>query len=269
MSQDQQQPNFGPYRLVRPLRPSPIADRWLALHEKEQTSHVVHELCYRHDKSAQRRFLSAVENLAELDHPHLLPIERFSLGAGGHAYAITPYTGNPDGLVTLETLLKDKGGQMAPAEVDEALTQILEACQYAHERGHVHGPHVLEQILVDRKGSVWLEMYALPRRLQGLAPGNAELIRDEIRSIAEIGYQLMTGLAADEPRISAGRLVKKLDRRWDEWLDEGLEPSGGFATAEQALSALPSNRKEADLQANAGPVRIVIRRVRSAFRTPT
>ena len=268
MSQEQQ-PNFGPYRLVRPLHPSPIAERWLALHERDQTSHVVHDLCDHHDKCAQRRFLSAIENLSELKHPHLLPIERFSLGVGGHAYAVTPYTGNPDGLVTLQTLLEDKDGQMHPAEVDQALTQILEACQYAHERGHVHGPLAMDQILVDRKGSIWLEMYSLGRCLQGLAPGNAELIRDEVRSIAEIGYLLMTGLSADEPRISAERLVKKLDRRWDEWLDEGLEPSGGFATAAQALNELPSNRREADHLVSSGPVQVVIQRVRSAFRTPS
>lgn len=258
---------IGPYRLVRQLQPGGLGERWLAFNESDQSDHVAHRFRMSQDRSEQRRFLAAVEALAPLSHPHLLAIEQVSLGIGGGAWIVTPFTGSHDGLVTLSSLVKDKGGRMTPAETGRALNQLLEGVEHAHAHGHHHGPIAAGEVLVDRRGSLSIELYGLRRRLGSLAARPAgEIARDEVRSIVEIGYCLLTGLPAEEPRIQAGRLIAKLDRMWDEWFEEGLDATAGFATPGEALAALPGMRREVESRERPGPVKVVLGRFRRALR---
>ncbi len=233
-------PRLGRYILTRPVATGPLADRWLCVHQDDQTSHVAYRFPVCHDKPEQRRFVDAVQRVSALEHPHILRIEQFFFDVAGRPWIVTPFTGDVDGLVTLSWLLRDKGGEMHPDEAERALTQLLEACACANDADIHHGPISMHEILVDRSGSLSIELYGLNRGLRGLLQGNAELVRDEVRSIVELGYQLITGLRTEEPVIPAGRLVKRLDPAWDAWLDEGLDPTLGFDTADEALAALPS-----------------------------
>lgn len=254
---------FGPYRLLRQLQAGGIAERWLALDERDQSAHVAYRFRLGHDKSEQRRFIGAVEAASALSHPHLLPIEQFTLGMPGGAWIVTPFTGSHDGLVTLASLLKDKGGRMEPAEAERTLTQLLEGIEYAHRSGHHHGPLDASEILVDRRGSLTIELYGLRRRLGRLHNQPAsEVARDEVRSLVGVGYTLVTGLPAEDPRIQAGRLFPRLDHRWDDWFDEGLDPLGGFVSAGEALASLPGLRREIESRVKTSPVQTVIGRFR-------
>lgn len=255
MTETQQPPLQGPYRITRPLARGPLSWRWLAVHERALTTHVIHELIARHDKIERRRFLSAFEAVAELNHPHLLPVEHVALGPSGRAMLVTPYTGNQEGLITLSGLLQSKGGRMAPSEVDRAMTQLLDAVRFAHSRRRHHGPIALDEVLVDRHGRLFIEFYGMARTLKGLKPGNTELERDEVRSVVEMAYTLLTGLQADEPRIAASRLVKRLDDRWDAWFADGLDPAGGFASADEALTMLPGHRRLVETKISTSSVR--------------
>lgn len=259
-------PLLGPYILTRRLPDCPLAERWLALHEMDQSSHVVYLFPTRHGNSEKRRFLTAVQHAAELEHAHILRIEQYSFDVGGRPWLVTPFTGDADGLLRIERLLRTKGGQMSPQEAERAIMQLLEAVDYAHERGHCHGPIRLDEVIVDRHGSVLIELYELARGLRGLlAAGNAELRRDEVRSVVEIAYTLITGLSAEEPLIPAGRLVRRLDREWDEWLDRGLDPTGGFDSAREAFDALPSMREGREIRRPRVSVRGVLDRFRSSI----
>ncbi len=251
----------GPYRLVQQLEPGRMAERWLALNEESESTHLAHRFRTGIGRFEQRKLIEGIEKLAPLSHPHILPIEKFTLGHDGSAWIVTPYTGNLEGLVTLANLREEKGGQMSPSETERALVQLLEAAEYAHASGFHHGPLIAEEIMVDRRGSLSVELYGLGRLLTGpaLAPA-VEVTRDEVRSIVEIGYWLLTGLSADEPRIRADRLMPRLDHRWDEWFNEGLDPMAGFMTAGDALAALPSMRREVELRP--GAVRTVLGRFR-------
>lgn len=260
--------HIGPYKLVRQLEPGRFGQRWLAFNETDQSAHVGHRLPMTHDKSEQRRFLEAAEALSGLNHPHLLSIEQFTLGHGSGAWIVTPYSGSHDGLVTLASLVKDKGGRLDATETERAMIQVLEAVSFAHASGFQHGPMTADEILVDRRGSLTIELYGLRRRLGAMNSRSAsEVARDELRSIVEIGYTLLTGLSAEEPRIRAGRITAKLDHRWDEWFDDGLDPLGGFASAAEALAGLPCVRREVDLRVRVNPVRTVIGRMAKALRS--
>jgi serine/threonine protein kinase len=257
---------IGPYRLIRQLQPGGLGERWLAFNEADQSDHVAHRFRMGYDKAEQRRFIAAVEALSSLAHPHLLPIEQLCLNVGGGGWIVTPFTGSHDGLVTLDSLSRDKGGRMTPPEAERALVQVLEGIEYAHAQGHHHGPVDPAEVLIDRRGSLAIELYGLRRRMGGMANrAAAEVARDEVRSIVQVGYWLLTGLPAEEPRIQAGRLMPRLDHRWDEWFNEGLDAASGFSTPSDALAALPCMRRE--VEERVSPVRTVIGRVRRALRS--
>jgi serine/threonine protein kinase len=239
-----QRPKLGPYILIRPLAKLALAARWMAFHEVNQSSHVIYRFPVCHDNSEKRRFLSAVQAASKLVHPHILKIEQFAFDASGGAWVVTPYIGDVEGIMSLERLLRAKGGSMVPSEAGRAIEQILDGCAAAHTAKLYHGPIRMEDVLVDRHGSLAIELYGMSRMLRGFNVGNEELVRDEIRSVAEVGYQLITALRAEEPMIPAGRLVKKLDPRWDEWFGIALDPTSGFATAEEAIAALPARSGE-------------------------
>ena len=99
----------------------------------------------------------------------------------------------------------------------------------------------MDEILVDRHGRCVVEMYGVGRRVRGMVNAHPETARDEVLRVCEIAYQLITGLRAEEPLIPATRLVPKLSKAWSQWLSEGLDPSGGFGSAREALDRLPSS----------------------------
>jgi len=256
---------FGPYRLVRGLEPSSFARRWLALHVRQQSSHVVHRFAPCSDRAERRRYLAAFEALSRIEHPHILPVEQMSFGYEARAWVVTPYTGNADGLVPLDRLLELKGGRMGPFETERAIAQLLDASRTAHEAGVIHGRLRDAEVLVDRHGSLAIEHYAVARSVLGSNVADPDAIADEVRSIAELGYECLTGIAFDEPVIPPTRVDRRLDRGWDQWFETALEASGGFATADEAIDALPSSRRESSAPAsNPGRVRVVLRRFRTA-----
>lgn len=257
------QPTIGRYTLTRLLQPTALAERWLAVHSSDHSSHLLYRFAPRHDKAEQRRFMAAVARLSAVEHPHLLRIEQFSFDRGGRPWLITPFNGDVDGITTLRTLLRHKGGEMSPDEAERALVQLLEAVRFAHDLRLHHGPIDMNEIHVDRRGSLYIELYGLPRAVRGLETANPEVVRDEIRSIVEIAYTLITGLRAEEPLIPAGRLVKRLSAAWDQWLDRGLDPAGGFDSASEAMEALPAARAA---RGERPAVRTVIGRLRPARR---
>jgi len=80
--------------------------------------------------------------------------------------------------------------------------------------------------------------------MAGLPLGGADLAADEVRSVVALAYQMLTGLPAEEPRIPAQRLVRRLEPAWSDWLEFGLDEFRGFATPAAALAALPSQARE-------------------------
>ena len=255
---------LGPYRLLRPLESNHLAERWVGLHERDQTTSVIYLFPPCHDRADERRFVRAMERVAALHRAHILHVEHYALQPGGRPWATTSYLGSQVGLVTLESLRLEKGGTMPHLEVERVMSQLLSACAAAHEAGVHHGPIGADEVLVDRSGSVWIEMYGVARLLDGLSDGNTEIARDEVRSLTELAYYLLTGLRAEEPRIPAGRLVKRLPGAWDAWIEEGLSAVGGFESASEAFAALPGHHAE-PVETSVGAVKTVLGRVRSAL----
>ena len=232
--------------------------RWLALEPRSLTDVCLYGFsapsATNPDQSASN-IAAALSQVGALDHPHILSVRGIPTAPTAtngqlraipnERWVVTPYTGSHDGLTTLENLLEAKGGQASPYETERAVTQILEAAAYAHARGHAHGQITMDQVFVCRRGSLTIELYGLERRLRVQGPARPETIRDEIRSIAAIGYQMITGLPAEEPMLPAARLVRRLSPAWSAWLDRGLDPAEGFNSAADAIAELPAQRQDA------------------------
>lgn len=261
----QQSAFFGPYRLIRPLTGGSLAERWLALHVRRQTSHVVHRFGVCEDRIERRRYTQALETLSRLDHPHLLGIQQFSFGASGRAFAVTAYPGSHDGLLTLSQLLDQKGGRLGEREGERLLEHLLEASSYAQEMGLCHGALGAHEVLVDRGGRVLIEHYGLARAIRGgIASESAR--SEEALSIVRLGYEALTGVRAAVPMVRPSRLARLADRGWDSFFSACLE-GAGVGTSSGILDMLRRRESEDDGE-RLGAVRVALRRLRGASDLP-
>lgn len=257
---------LGPYVATRPLGAGPLGERQLALHELDNSSHVLHRIAGR-DRFEQRKFLALAAVAQGLRHPHVLAIEDFGLDHLGRPWIATPYTGDATGLSTLGRHLRAKGGYLSPLEARQAVLHLLEASAAAHAASHAHGEVSLDEVLVDRRGALVIELYGLARarRTGESLTRDARVRAAEVRSIVRIGYQLVTGLLPEVPVIAASRVVGNLDPWWDGWFETGLSESG-FASAAHAASALVEGASVPARGASGGGggVRSVLRRLLAA-----
>jgi len=192
----------------------------------------------------RRQLFDALIKMSTLEHPHLLKIESVSYDDHARLCVITPYTGNHEGLVTLEDLLRVRDGKLGTIETTRAIEQLLDASSFAHTHGIVNGTVSPSDILVDRYGCLQIQFYGLETLTHATDDIQKEYsikALDEIRSIVDLGYTMMTGLSTQSDRIAPSRVVKKLDRAWDTWFDLGLDPIDGFEDIAHAINALPTN----------------------------
>lgn len=193
--------------------------------------------------------LAAIERVRGLKHPHMLEIEQAWMDEQGRVCVLTPFTGDQDGLVPLDVLLRRRSGFLTLDEAKRAMDHLLSAVCAGHEQGLSHGEVSMREVMVDRRGSLLIEHYGLAREIIGstsLGVGAApissadELARAkaaEVRSVLMIGYQLATGLRFEPPVIPVSRVELEADKTWDDLFETGLG-TVGFTSAPHALSAV-------------------------------
>jgi serine/threonine protein kinase len=243
-------PDFGPYRVVRPLPQGPMGDRWLAVHNRDFSSHVVHRFAHRLDRAAQRKFAASVQPILALRHAHILAVQGFSFTTLGNPWLVTPFTGNHDGLLTLSDHIRGKGGRLAAFEVQRATSQMLHALAYAHGKGVVNGGIKPTQILVDRHGSLSFELFGLGPALS--ADATKVDPAAEVRDLGGLAYRMLTGCRPRFTRsgmlLPPSAIVPRLDRAWDGWLGRavrGEEPIASLMPSIPTIERLPTSRLQA------------------------
>lgn len=239
----------GRYTLTRELTAGELGARWLALCADTQTSHQIHRIDGIDPGKSDdaQRFGEAVARVAGFGHRHVLEIEAHGVDPQFGPWVATPFTGDQDGVLTLERLLRLKSGIMDPPEARRAMEHLLEAAAAGHAAGLVHGDLDLAGVSVSRGGSLQIDLYGLRQVLRPAAGSRELVVRVEARAMARIGYQLVTGLRVDEPLIPATRVVEGLHGSWDDWFGTALgEP--GFTTAAHALHALRECRLNFELE---------------------
>ena len=110
------------------------------------------------------RFRRAIESVAALEHPHIVPV--FDSGWTDHLYwySMEHITGR-----SLRNFLLQRGAMDLKAGL-RVISQIASGLDYAHRRGIVHGALKPENILVDADGWVHLCDLLVGRTLEPPAP---------------------------------------------------------------------------------------------------
>lgn len=181
---------IGGRHLVRRLSDSRFGARYLARDPRRDTDCIL----WLFDRVPGDRGPSVwgyLKRTAGIRRPHVLTVDAAGRDTTG-TWAATPYIGNHDGIVSLESLRAARGGVMSPFEVRRVIDQLLDASAAAHKAGEHHGELDPTCILVNPRGTLEIGMYGLLSSIEGDRAGD-DLIADEVRSIGLIAQPLAAG----------------------------------------------------------------------------
>lgn len=107
------------------------------------------------DKTALDRFYIEVEVIAQLQHPHILPVHDFG-EVDKSPYIVMAYLNGGS--------LADKMGDiMPPDEMVRTVKQIADALDFAHSKGIIHRDFKPGNVLLDEQGNAYLADFGLAK----------------------------------------------------------------------------------------------------------
>jgi serine/threonine protein kinase len=149
---------FGHYQIVAPLGEGGMAAVYKA-YQPAMERYVAIKVLPRHMSSSDQfvtRFRREARLLAQLQHPHILPV--FDYGeADGYPYIVMPFIISG----TLAELLHKQ--RLPLAQVRRIMIQIGDALSYAHMRGMIHRDIKPSNVLIDERGNCLLTDFGLAR----------------------------------------------------------------------------------------------------------
>ena len=149
---------FGQYQIVEPLGEGGMAAVYKG-YQPAMERFVAVKVLPRQMASSDEfltRFRREAKLLAQLQHPHILPV--FDYGeADGYPYIIMPFVHSG----TLTELLTR--GRLPLSEVRRIMIQLGEALGYAHARGMIHRDIKPSNVLIDEQGNCLLSDFGLAR----------------------------------------------------------------------------------------------------------
>ncbi|MBK9123430.1 MAG: serine/threonine protein kinase [Chloroflexi bacterium] len=110
---------------------------------------------------ANARFQLEARTIANLQHPHILPLYDYGTTEDGVLYLVMPYiTGG-----ALDRILRD--GRLAMDKVTRMVREIASALDYAHRQGVIHRDIKPANILIDGEGNALLADFGIVKLAEG------------------------------------------------------------------------------------------------------
>jgi serine/threonine-protein kinase len=194
----------------------PAMDRYVAL--KILPKHLAG------DPQFLARFQQEAKVLAQLQHPHILPIHDYGQ-TEGYTYLVMPFIESG----TLVGLMTEK--PLPLQQIRRIISQIGDALDYAHSRGLVHRDVKPSNVLIDNRGNCLLTDFGIAKLVQGnsklttaggivgtpayMSPeqGLGEKIdaRSDIYALGVILYELATGRAPYNAETPMAVMIKHIN----------------------------------------------------------
>ncbi len=155
---------IGPYRILEKIGEGGMGSVFKA----EQAS--VHRLVVikvlaanvADDPAMLDRFKRELDIIAQLEHPHILPVYDFG-EAEGSPYIVMRYMGGGSLLDQLQSRT------LSHEQILRCFEQIAAALDYAHDRNVIHRDLKPANILLDERGNAYLADFGLAKTLGGVA----------------------------------------------------------------------------------------------------
>lgn len=209
---------LGPYRIIAQIGQGGMATVYKAYQPSMDRNVAIKVLPGQLAESAEfaRRFQQEARIIANLEHPHILPVFDFGESDGITYFVMRFLEGG-----TLKDRMKD--GPLPWNEIDRLFTQLAEALGYAHDRGIVHRDLKPANALIDSNGNLFLTDFGIAKLLESasprltqtdavmgtpayISPEQAQALtvdrRSDIYSLGIILYEMVTGrvpFTADTP----------------------------------------------------------------------
>jgi ligand-binding sensor domain-containing protein len=262
--------SLGPYRIIEQIGVGGMATVYKA-YQASMDRYVAVKVLPRQfaeSPSFMGRFEQEARTIANLEHPHILPVHDY-----GEQKGITYLVMRFVGAGTLKDLMAGQG----PLSLDEALRimeQVGGALGYAHSQGVIHRDIKPSNVLVDPRGDCFLTDFGIARLVEGtteftatgrivgtpayMAPeqgmGEKADARSDIYALGIILYEIVTGKVPYEAETPLAVLMKHataplpLPRQMRPDLPESVErvilkalsksPDDRFQQVEDMVSAL-------------------------------
>jgi serine/threonine protein kinase len=244
---------LGPYRIISELGRGGMSIVYKAYHPTMDRyvgiKVLIHQ--YANDEGFRGRFRQEVRLLSKLEHPHILAVydcgetpDETPEGIPANVpYLVMRYLEGGTLKEYMETQMPPamREGQASGAvttrvpglqhEVtDQFFTQLADALQYAHEQGIIHRDIKPGNIMVDRRGNVFLTDFGIAKLMEGsihftpsgaitgtpayMSPEQAEGEkldpRSDVYSLGIVLYEMLTGRVPFEAETPVTALQKKL-----------------------------------------------------------
>ena len=202
------------------------------------------------------RFEQEAKIVAQLQHPHILPV--FDYGeSGGYTYIVMPYIQGG----TLADLLH--GNQIPLTQTRTIISQVADALDYAHGKGLLHRDIKPSNVLIDESGNCLLADFGIAKIFSStsrftstggtigtpdyMSPeqgqGHRLDIRSDIYSLGVILYEMATGRVPFKAETPLATVMKHIHdplpapRSFNSALPESIE-----LVILRALAKEPANR---------------------------